>query len=145
VDGFVGGVDLDLGGGLGHDRDPAVGQNLGRTDRDGDDVHGKDIDLFHPGPDEDAAPEAVAVADLAFGPVGQGQGPLAAAGDDQGLVRPNLPVPQGHDEDDEGDENDENAGVDEPGWQVHDDLLGMTPRSIGEKSKKPLERLILLS
>jgi len=106
VDGFVGGVDLDLGGGLGHDRDAAVSQNLGRPDRDGDDVHGEDVDLFHPGPDEDAAAQTVTVADLALGPVGQGQGPLAAAGYDQGLVRPDLPIPQGQDENDEGNEDD---------------------------------------
>ena len=136
VDGLVGRIDLDLGRGLGHDRDAAVGQDLGRADGHGDDVHGEDVDLFHAGPDEDAAAEAVAVADLLLRPVGQGDRVLAAPGDDEGLVGPDLPVLQGHDQDDEGEEDDDGAGEDEPGCQDHDDLLGRTPLNEGEISKK---------
>ena len=138
VDGLVGRADLDLGRGLGHDRNAAAGQDLGRADGHGDDVHGEDIDLFHPGPDEDAAAEAVAVADLLRRPVGQGDGVLAAPGDDEGLVRPDLAVTQGQDQDDEGEEDDDGAGDDEPGCQWHDDLLGRTPRVPGEIRKKDL-------
>ena len=42
----------------------AVGQDLGRPDGERDDVHGQDVDALGEGPDEGAAAEAVAVADL---------------------------------------------------------------------------------
>ncbi len=136
VDGLVGGVDLDLGRGLGQDRHAAAGQDLRRPDGDGDDVHGQDVDLLHARPDEDAAAEAVAVADLLLGPVGQGDGALAAAGDDERFVGADLAVAQGQDQDDQGDEDDDGPDGDEPGCQVHDDLLETAAPAAGRNSKK---------
>ena len=123
VDGLVGGVDLDLGHGLGHDRHAAARQDLGCAHRDGDDVHGQDVDLLHAGPDEDAAAQPIPVTDLLGRSVGHGDCALAAPGDDQGLVGADLPVAQGQDEDEQGEKDDDGAGNDEPGYQGHDGLL----------------------
>ena len=117
ADAVVGGIDLDLAGGLGHDGDPAVGQDLGRPDVERDDVHRQDVHALGERPDERAAAEAVAVTDLPVRPVGAGDRALPAARDDEGLVGPDLAVLQGHDDDDDGDDDDDDAGRDQPGCQ----------------------------
>ena len=51
-DGALAGVDLDLGRGVGQDRHAAVGQDLGRADRQRHDLHGQGVDRLQEGHDE---------------------------------------------------------------------------------------------
>ena len=59
---------------------------------------------------------------------------LLAPGDDERFVRPDLAVAQGQNEDDERQDGDDGADDDEPGCQVHDDLLQLNPRAEGRDS-----------
>jgi hypothetical protein len=125
-DGGVGGIDLDLGHGVGQDGHAAVSQHFGGADGQGDDFHGQDVHGFHEGHDERPSAQAVAVADLLFRPVGPGDGFLAS-GDDQGLVRADLLVLLGHDQGKQAEHDDDGADQDQQGYQTHGNLLGLLP------------------